>query len=79
MGAGSALVAFAVCARDGRGRVRLHAQGSAEQVYATGLAAERRGVAAELERRDRRHAERRLARRAAVPQRDAGQPATGSA
>ena len=55
----------------GAGRVRLHRAGQRRAGVRDGLGAERPGVAAE-ERRDRRHAGSGLARRALVPERQAG-------
>ena len=74
------VIAVAVAPAARAGAPSFTARGSAEQVYVTGLAAGRADVAA-ARRTARRSTtqQRRLARRAAVPQRDAGQRATGCA
>ena len=75
----STLAAFAVWLVAAASASAFSAQGSAEQVYVTGLAPNAQMSLLNSQRRDRVHAERRLARRAAVPERAAGQAATGFA
>ena len=62
----------------GRERVRVQRAGKRGTGVRHGPGPECSDVAAELERRDRVHAERGLARRAAVPERDAGSRLPGS-